>query len=66
MASTQRGAIVTLTPVLVHEAVRRFTAADGIFAVTEQQVAGVPRRVFTHAAPRVAPQLGSDLAPGDA
>jgi long-chain acyl-CoA synthetase len=37
----------------VHEAVRRFTAADGIFAVTEQQVAGVPQRVFTHAAPTV-------------
>jgi long-chain acyl-CoA synthetase len=44
---------VTLTPDLVHEAVRRFTAADGIFAVTEQQVAGVPQRVFTHAAPTV-------------
>jgi long-chain acyl-CoA synthetase len=44
---------VTLTPDLVHEAVRRFTAADGIFAVTEQQVAGVPQRVFTHAAPTI-------------
>jgi long-chain acyl-CoA synthetase len=42
-----------LTPELVHEAVRRLTAADGIFAVTEQQVAGVPRRVFAHAAPTV-------------
>jgi long-chain acyl-CoA synthetase len=44
---------VTLTPELVHEAVRRLTAADGIFAVTEQQLAGVPQRVFTHAAPTV-------------
>ncbi|MGH3639127.1 MAG: class I adenylate-forming enzyme family protein [Mycobacterium sp.] len=38
-----------LTSDLVHEAVRRFTAPDGIFAVTERQVGGVPRRVFTHA-----------------
>jgi long-chain acyl-CoA synthetase len=44
---------MTLTPDLVHEAVRRLTAPDGIFAVTERQVAGVPRRVFTHAAPTV-------------
>jgi long-chain acyl-CoA synthetase len=44
---------VTLTPELVHEAVRRLTAADGIFAVTEQQLAGVPQRVFTDAAPTV-------------
>jgi long-chain acyl-CoA synthetase len=44
---------VTLTPDVVHEAVRRFTAADGIFAVTEQQVAGVPQRLFSHAAPTV-------------
>jgi long-chain acyl-CoA synthetase len=44
---------LTLTPALVHEAVRRFTAADGIFALTEQQVFGVPQRVFTHAAPTV-------------
>ena len=44
---------MTLTPELVHEAVRRLTAADGIFAVTEQQLAGVPQRVFTHAAPTV-------------
>jgi len=39
MAPTLREDIVTLTPDLVHEAVRRFTAADGIFAVTERQVA---------------------------
>jgi long-chain acyl-CoA synthetase len=44
---------MTLTPDLVHQAVRRLTAPDGIFAVTERQVAGVPRRVFTHAAPTV-------------
>ena len=44
---------MTLTPELVHDAVRRLTAADGIFAVTEQQLAGVPQRVFTHAAPTV-------------
>jgi hypothetical protein len=48
MAPTLKEAIVTLTPDLVHKAVRRFTAADGIFAVTERQVAGEPRRVFTH------------------
>ncbi len=53
MAPMLREDIVTLTPDLVHEAVRRFTAPDGIFAVTEQQVAGVPQRVFTHAAPTV-------------
>src|ERR1700691_3890898 len=53
MAPTLMEDIVTLTPDLVHEAVRRFTAADGIFAVTERQVAGGPRRVFTHAAPSV-------------
>ena len=44
---------MTLTPDLVHEAVRRFTAPDGIFSVTERQVAGLTRRVFTHAAPTV-------------
>src|ERR1700704_4192801 len=53
MAPTLKEAIVTLTPDLVHEAVRRLTAPDGIFAVTERQGAGEPRRVFTHAAPTV-------------
>jgi long-chain acyl-CoA synthetase len=53
MAPSRREDIVTLTPDLVREAVRRFTAADGVFAVTEQQVAGVPQRVFIHAAPTV-------------
>jgi long-chain acyl-CoA synthetase len=53
MAPMLREDIVTLTPDLVHEAVRRFTAPDGIFAVTEQKVAGVPQRVFAHAAPTV-------------
>ena len=66
MASTQREDIVTLTPALVHEAVRRFTAADGIFAVTEQQVAGVPRRVFAHAAPTVLDILSSGRGHGAA
>jgi long-chain acyl-CoA synthetase len=66
MASTQRGDIVTLTPTLVHEAVRRLTAADGIFAVTEQQVAGVPQRVFTHAAPTVLDILRSGRGHGSA
>jgi long-chain acyl-CoA synthetase len=66
MAPTLREDIVTLTPDLVHEAVRRFTAADGIFAVTEQQVAGVPRRVFTHAAPTVLDILSSGRGHGGA
>ena len=66
MAPTLREDIVTLTPDLVHEAVRRFTAADGIFAVTERQVAGVPRRVFTHAAPTVLDILTSGRGHGGA
>ena len=66
MAPTQRKDIVTLTPDLVHEAVRRFTAADGIFAVTEQQVAGAPQRVFTHAAPTVLDILSSGRGHGGA
>jgi long-chain acyl-CoA synthetase len=53
---------VTLTPDLVHEAVRRLTAADGIFAVSEQRVAGVTQRVFTHAAPTVLDILTSGRA----
>jgi long-chain acyl-CoA synthetase len=57
---------VSLTPGLVHEAVRRLTAADGIFAVTEQQVAGVPQRVFTHAAPTVLDILSSGRGHGAA
>jgi long-chain acyl-CoA synthetase len=60
------GTTVTLTPDLVHEAVRRFTAADGLFAVTERQVAGVPRRVFTHAAPTVLDILTSGRGHGGA
>jgi long-chain acyl-CoA synthetase len=64
MAET--GCTPALTPDLVHEAVRRFTAADGIFAVTEQQVAGVPRRVFTHAAPTVLDILTSGRGHGGA
>ncbi|MGB6761952.1 class I adenylate-forming enzyme family protein [Mycobacterium sp.] len=66
MAPTLREDIVTLTPDLVHEAVRRFTAPDGIFAVTERQVAGVPRRVFTHAAPTVLDILTSGRGHGGA
>jgi long-chain acyl-CoA synthetase len=64
MASTLGEDIMTLTPDLVHEAVRRLTAADGIFAVTERQVAGVPRRVFTHAAPTVLDILTSGRGHG--
>ena len=64
MAPTLREDIVTLTPDLVHEAVRRFTAADGIFAVTERQVAGATRRVFTHAAPTVLDILTSGRGHG--
>ena len=61
MAPTLREDIVTLTPDLVHEAVRRFTAADGIFAVTERQVAGVnPTRLRTCCTHRPRhPHLGS-------
>src|ERR1700679_512203 len=66
MAPTLREDIVTLTPDLVHEAVRRFTAAEGIFAVTEQQVAALPRRVFTHAAPTVLDILSSGRGHGGA
>jgi long-chain acyl-CoA synthetase len=66
MALTLRQDIVTLTPDLVHEAVRRFTAADGIFAVTERLVAGEPRRVFTHAAPTVLDILTSGRGHGGA
>jgi long-chain acyl-CoA synthetase len=57
---------MTLTPDLVHEAVRRFTEADGIFAVAERQVAGVPQRVFTHAAPTVLDILTSGRGHADA
>jgi acyl-CoA synthetase (AMP-forming)/AMP-acid ligase II len=64
MAPTLREDIVTLTPDLVHEAVRRFTAADGIFAVTERQVAGSTRRVFAHAAPTVLDILTSGRGHG--
>jgi long-chain acyl-CoA synthetase len=66
MAPILREDILTLTPDLVHEAVRRFTAPDGIFAVTERQVAGVPRRVFTHAAPTVLDILTSGRGHGGA
>jgi long-chain acyl-CoA synthetase len=58
--------IVVLTPDLVYEAVRRFTAADGIFAVTERDVAGVAQRVFIHAAPTVLDILVSGRSHGDA
>jgi long-chain acyl-CoA synthetase len=57
---------MTLTPDLVHEAVRRLTAADGIFAVTVQHVAGVSRRVFTHAVPTVLDILTSGRGHGGA
>jgi long-chain acyl-CoA synthetase len=66
VATTQREDIVTLTPALVHAAVRRFTAPDGIFAVSERRVAGVPRRVFTHAAPTVLDILTSGRGHGGA
>jgi long-chain acyl-CoA synthetase len=62
MAPSRREDNVTLTPDLVHDAVRRFTAADGIFPVTEQRVAGMPQRVFTHAAPTVLDILTSGRA----
>jgi long-chain acyl-CoA synthetase len=55
---------VTLTPELVHEAVGRLTAADGIFAVTERQVAGVPLRVFAHAASTVLDIISSGRGHG--
>src|SRR5271156_2518694 len=64
MAPSLKEAIVTVTPDLVHKAVCRFTAADGIFAVTERQVAGEPRRVFTHAAPTVLDILSSGRGHG--
>jgi long-chain acyl-CoA synthetase len=64
VASTQTEDVLSLTPALVHEAVRRLTAADGIFPVNEQQVAGVPLRVFTHAAPTVLDILTSGRGHG--
>lgn len=66
MAPTRQNDVVALTPELVHDAVRRLTAADGIFAVTEQQMTGVPRRVFTHAAPTVRDILTSGRGHGGA
>src|ERR1700722_14431778 len=66
VATTPREDIVTLTPALVHEAVRRYTAPDGIFAVSERQEGGVPRRVFTHAAPTVLDILTSGRGHGGA
>lgn len=66
MASTQRDNTVVLTPARVHEAVGRLTAADGIFAVTEQRVGGVFQRVFTHAAPTTLDILTSGRGHGDA
>jgi long-chain acyl-CoA synthetase len=66
MAPTPKEDTVALTPDLVHEAVRRLTAADGIFAVTEQQVGGVPQRLFTHAAPTALDILTSGRGQGDA
>jgi long-chain acyl-CoA synthetase len=62
----QGGGPVTLTPELVHEAIRRLTAPEGIFAVTERLVAGVPHRVFTHAAPNVLDILTSGRGHGAA
>jgi long-chain acyl-CoA synthetase len=66
MAPTHGEDGVTLTPERVHEAVRRLTAADGIFAVSEQLVGGVPRRAFTHAAPTALDILTSGRAHGAA
>jgi long-chain acyl-CoA synthetase len=66
MTSTHSDDTVTLTPHLVHEAVRRLTAPDGIFTVSEQLVSGVPRRVFSHAAPTVLDILTSGRGHGSA
>jgi long-chain acyl-CoA synthetase len=66
MTPTQNEDTVALTPDLVREAVRRLTAADGIFAVSERQVSGVPLRVFTHAAPTTLDILTSGRGHGDA
>jgi long-chain acyl-CoA synthetase len=63
MPSTEPRAI---TPELVHDAVRRMTAAEGIFAVTERQVAGVPQRCFAHAAPHVLDLLTTGRGHGQA
>jgi long-chain acyl-CoA synthetase len=57
---------VTLTPERVHDAICRLTAPDGIFAVTEREVAGVPQRVFTHAAPNVLDIMTSGRGHGGA
>ncbi|BCO56955.1 fatty acid--CoA ligase [Mycobacterium intracellulare] len=57
---------MALTPALVHEAVRRLTAADEIFAVTERQVAGAPCRIFRHAPPTVLDILSSGRGHGGA
>jgi long-chain acyl-CoA synthetase len=62
----QKEDVVALTPELVHAAVGRLTAADGIFAVTQQQVGGVTQRVFAHAAPTALDILASGRGHGDA
>jgi long-chain acyl-CoA synthetase len=57
---------VILTSELVHESVRRLTAAGGMFEVTDREVGGVVQRVFTHAAPTVLDVLGSGRGHGGA
>ena len=60
------GSLVTLTADRVHETVRRLTAADAIFEVTQQDVGGVSQRVFTNAARTVLDILRSGRGRGGA
>jgi long-chain acyl-CoA synthetase len=57
---------MTLTPELVHDAILRMTASDGLFPVTERAVGDPPQRAFAHAAPTVLDILTSGRAHGAA
>ena len=55
-----------ITPELVHDTVRRLTAADGPFEVTDRDIGGVTQRVFTHAVPTLVEILQMGREHGDA
>ena len=57
---------MTITPELVHATVRRLTAADGPFEVTDRDIGGVTQRVFRHAAPTLVEILQTGRGHGDA
>jgi long-chain acyl-CoA synthetase len=57
---------MTVTPELIHDTVRRLTAAGGAFEVTTRDIAGVTHRVFTHAASTLVDILQMGRAHGGA